>query len=113
MPTKKRASEFFTKSQERAKDEQTQLFQPWDTEHRMFFLAKDLVRRLANLPGRGSRSEVARPSVVDDLSIMRCLKPAEPETAETFLYRSAEDDCAEFIAPDGRLIWEAASHGDD
>jgi hypothetical protein len=38
-------------------------------------------------------------SAYDDLSAMRCLK-------ETYPDRLARCECAEFYAPDGRLIWE-------
>jgi hypothetical protein len=44
-------------------------------------------------------------SARDDLSAIRCLR-------ETYLGRLANCDCAEFYAPDGRLIWEQRADAD-
>jgi hypothetical protein len=48
---------------------------------------------------------LAEISARDDLSAIRCLR-------ETYRGRLSECDCAEFYAPDGRLIWEQRSGGD-
>jgi hypothetical protein len=63
----------------------------------------NFVRRL--LQGRsGDRGARAAPGagMHDDLAALRCLR-------ETFPDRLADCDCAEFLRPDGRLIWEQGS----
>ena len=59
--------------------------------------ATSFVLRLLGRGGRGTRISPA--GVRDDLSTIRCLRETYPDDL-------AECDCAEFLGPDGRLIWE-------